>query len=70
MHVSKTEILTLLKRQGKFDEVGQAEAELPSRVDTDEHGQILRAYGLSTDDLHSSSGSAGSDQSGSILGDG
>lgn len=51
MEIPKAQILDLLREQGKDDQVGQADQELPDQVDTDQHGGLLEQFGLSPQDL-------------------
>jgi hypothetical protein len=46
MQIPKQQILELLQQQGKGDQVGQADQELPEQVDTDQHAGLLEKYGL------------------------
>jgi hypothetical protein len=51
MQIPKEQILELLREQGKGDQVGQADQELPDQVDTDQHAGLLEKFGLSPGDL-------------------
>ncbi len=51
MQIDKTMVLELLRSQGKDDQVGQADSELPSQVDTDQHAGLLSKFGLEPADL-------------------
>jgi hypothetical protein len=46
MQIPKQQILDLLREQGKGDQTGQADQELPAEVDTDQHAGLLEKYGL------------------------
>jgi hypothetical protein len=46
MEIPKQQILDFLREQGKGDQVGQADQELPEKVDTDQHAGLLEKYGL------------------------
>jgi hypothetical protein len=46
MQIPKEQILDLLRQQGKDDQVGQADQELPQQVDPQEHGGLLQKFGL------------------------
>jgi hypothetical protein len=46
MQIPKQQIIDLLREQGKGDQVGQADQELPEQVDTDQHAGLLEKYGL------------------------
>jgi len=51
MEIPKEQILDLLRQQGKDDEAGQADQELPDKVDTDKHAGLLEKFGISPADL-------------------
>lgn len=51
MQFDKSQILDLLRQQGDDDKVQQADQELPSTVDTEQHGGILAKLGLDPADL-------------------
>ena len=51
MNIDKSQILELLKSQGDHDKASQADQQLPSTVDTDEHGGILSSLRLDPADL-------------------
>ncbi len=51
MQIDKSMVLELLRSQGKDDQVGQADSELPQQVDTDQHAGLLEKFGLSPQDL-------------------
>jgi hypothetical protein len=51
MQIPKEQILELLREQGKGDQAGQADQELPDQVDTDQHAGLLEKFGLSPADL-------------------
>ena len=51
MQIDKDMVLQLLRSQGKDDQVGQADSELPSQVDTDQHAGMLEKFGISPQDL-------------------
>ena len=51
MEIPKDKILDLLKQQGKDDEVGQADQELPDRVDPERDAGLLQKFGLEPKDL-------------------
>ena len=56
MEIPKDKILELLKQQGKDDQVGQADQELPDQVDTERDAGLLRKFGLEPKDLLSKLG--------------
>ena len=51
MQIPKEQILDLLRQQGKGDQAGQAEQELPDQVDTDKDAGLLEKFGISPADL-------------------
>jgi len=51
MQIDKSQIIELLKSRGDHDKAQQAESELPGKVDTDEHADLLGKLGLSPQDL-------------------
>jgi hypothetical protein len=59
MEIPKQQILDLLQQQGKGDQVGQADQELPERVDTDQHAGLLEKYGLDPAEILSKLGGGG-----------
>jgi hypothetical protein len=59
MEIPKQQILELLQQQGKGDQVGQADQELPERVDTDQHAGLLEKYGLDPAEILSKLGGGG-----------
>ena len=59
MQIPKEQILDLLRKQGKDDQVGKADAELPDQVDTEKHSGLLEQFGLSPADVLSKLGGGG-----------
>jgi hypothetical protein len=51
MQIPKEQILDLLRQQGKDDQVGQADQELPDQVDTDQHAGLLEKFGIDPAEL-------------------
>ena len=53
MNIDKSQILDLLKSQGKDDKAAQADKELPGQVDTDnsQHQDLLSKLGINVQDL-------------------
>ncbi len=51
MEIDKNTVLSLLREQGRDDQAGQAEQELPDQVDTDRDAGLLEKFGLSPQDL-------------------
>jgi hypothetical protein len=56
MEFDKSQILELLKSLGKNDEADKAKSELPAKVDTDKHGDLLSRFGIDPQDLVSKFG--------------
>ena len=46
MHIDKSLIISELENQGKSEQVQKALAELPEKVDHEEHAQMLQKYGI------------------------
>ena len=46
MHIDKSLIIDELEKQGKSEHVQKALAELPDKVDHEEHAQMLQKYGI------------------------
>jgi hypothetical protein len=59
MQIPKEQILELLRSQGKDDKAGEADAQLPDRVDTEEHAGLLEQFGLNPADVLSKLGGGG-----------
>jgi hypothetical protein len=51
MEIDKSQILDFLKSQGKHEEASKAESELPDKVDTDKHADLLSRFGIDPKDL-------------------
>ena len=51
MEIPKQQILDLLREQGKDDRVGEADQQLPDRVDPEQHAGLLEKFGLNPTDL-------------------
>jgi hypothetical protein len=51
MHIDKSQILELLRKQGDNDKAAQAESELPDQVDTDQHSDLLSRLGINPAEL-------------------
>ena len=51
MEIDKSQILEHLKALGKHDEAAKADSELPDKVDTDKHGDLLGKFGIDPQDL-------------------
>jgi hypothetical protein len=61
MTIDKDQILQLLRSQGNHDQAGQASAELPDKVDTDNpgHAGLLSKYGIDPSSLGDKLGGLG-----------
>ena len=71
MQIDKSQVLDLLRSQGKQNEAQQADTELPQQVDTDQHADLLSRFGLSPQDLLSRfGGGSGGGGLGGLLGGG
>lgn len=51
MQIDKSQIIDLLKSQGDHDKAGQAESELPAKVDTEKDAGMLNKLGINPQDL-------------------
>jgi hypothetical protein len=51
MEIPKQQIIDLLKQQGKHDEAGQADQNLPDPVDHEQHADLLQQHGVDPQDL-------------------
>ena len=51
MQIDKSQILDLLKQQGRDGDAQQADKELPGQVDTDQDAGLLQKFGISPQDL-------------------
>ena len=56
MEIPKDKIIELIKQHGQADQAGQAEQELPDRVDPDRDSGLLAKFGLKPEDLLSKLG--------------
>jgi hypothetical protein len=59
MQIDKDQILQLLRSQGDDSKAQQADQELPSTVDTDEHAGLLSKFGLDPMELMKKFGGGG-----------
>jgi hypothetical protein len=59
MQIPKEQILDLLRQQGKDDQVGQADQELPDQVDPEQHAGLLQKFGIDPGDLLAKFGAGG-----------
>jgi hypothetical protein len=51
MEFDKNQILDMLKGSGQHDDAKKAEQELPEKVDTDQHADLLQKFGVNPQDL-------------------
>jgi hypothetical protein len=51
MQIPKEQVLEFMRSQGKDDQVGKAEQELPDQVDTDKHAGMLEKFGIDPSEL-------------------
>ena len=56
MEIPKDKILELIKEQGKSDQVGEADKELPDQVDPERDSGKLEKFGLKPQDVLSKLG--------------
>jgi hypothetical protein len=56
MQIPKQQILDFLRQQGKEDQVGDADQQLPDQVDTDRDAGLLQKFGIDPGDLLSKLG--------------
>lgn len=51
MEFDKNQILDMLKGAGQHDDTKKADQELPDKVDTDQHSDLLQKFGINPQDL-------------------
>ena len=51
MEIPKDQILQLLRDRGDHDKAQQADQQLPDKVDTDQHSDLLGKLGIDPSDL-------------------
>jgi hypothetical protein len=51
MQIPKEQILDLLRQQGKDDQVGDADRQLPDQVDPDQDAGLLQKFGIDPAEL-------------------
>jgi hypothetical protein len=56
MEIPKEQILDFLRQQGKQDQVGEADQQLPDQVDTERDAGLLQKFGIDPGDLLSKLG--------------
>jgi hypothetical protein len=56
MQIPKEQILDFLRQQGKQDQVGEADQQLPDQVDTDRDAGLLQKFGIDPGELLSKFG--------------
>ncbi|MDX6206470.1 MAG: hypothetical protein QOE76_974 [Frankiales bacterium] len=59
MQIDKAQVIDLLKSLGKHDQVPAAQSELPEKVDTEQHADLLSKFGINAGDLGGLGGIAG-----------
>jgi hypothetical protein len=62
MHIDKSLIISELEKQGKSEHVQKALAELPDKVDHEEHAQMLQRYGIDPGKLAADAAQKGLDR--------
>jgi len=62
MHIDKSLIIDELEKQGKSEHVQKALAELPDKVDHEEHAQMLQKYGIDPGKLAADAAQKGLDR--------
>ena len=58
MQIPKEQILDFLREQGKGDQVGEADQQLPDQVDTEKDAGLLQKFGIDPAELLSKFGGA------------
>jgi len=56
MQIPKEQILDFLREQGKGDQVGEADQQLPDQVDTEQDAGLLQKFGIDPAELLSKFG--------------
>jgi len=51
MQLDKDQVIDFIREHGHSDKVEGAKQELPEKVDTDQHGDLLEKYGANPKDL-------------------
>jgi F0F1-type ATP synthase membrane subunit b/b' len=59
MEIDKQQIVSFLQQHGQQDKVEQAEQQLPDKVDTDQHSDLLQKLGINVQDLLGGAGGLG-----------
>jgi F0F1-type ATP synthase membrane subunit b/b' len=59
MELDKQQIVSFLQQHGQQDKVEQAEQQLPDKVDTDQHSDLLDKLGVNVQDLLGGAGGLG-----------
>jgi hypothetical protein len=59
VQIDKQQIIDMLKAQGNHGAAGQADSQLPSTVDTEQHADILGKLGINPSELGGLGGLAG-----------
>ncbi|HSD80571.1 MAG TPA: hypothetical protein VLB47_07920 [Solirubrobacteraceae bacterium] len=56
MEIPKDKILELLRERGQQDKAAAADRDLPDKVDTEKHGDLLSRFGIDPQELLSKYG--------------
>ena len=51
MQIDKQQIIDMLRDQGDNDKAQKAQQELPDKVDTDQHQDLLQQFGINPQEL-------------------
>ena len=51
MQLDKDQVIGFIREHGDAEKVDSAKEELPEKVDTDQHGDLLAKYGVNRQDL-------------------
>ncbi len=56
MELDKAQVIDFIREHGDANKAEEAQGELPEKVDTDQHGDLLSKYGVQPQDLLSKLG--------------
>lgn len=59
MQIDKSQVLDMLRSRGDEQKAQQAETELPDKVDTEQHSDLLGKFGVNPQDLLGKGGLGG-----------
>lgn len=51
MEIPKEQILQMLRDRGNHDQAQQADQQLPDKVDPEQHGDLLKQFGIDPSEL-------------------